>query len=98
MRFEVARELGLAGAQEGYFGADTCVQCGKYGQILSRRAKQLLQPESSAPPAQQLPKDKPAGRGSGRTAGLATESSLDSVPKIRHNEAAKPKIRRKSKG
>ena len=87
MRFEVARELGLAGAQEGYFGADTCVQCGKYGQILSRRAKQLLQPE---PPGQQLPKDKPAGR--------ARNSSLDSVPKIRHNEAAKPKIRRKSKG
>jgi len=77
MRFEVARELGLDGAQEGYFGLDTCVQCGKYGQILSRRARQLMQDP--------LPLDMPL------------DMPLDSVPKIRHNEADKPKIRRKSK-
>lgn len=42
MRFEVARELGLDAAHEGYFGELSSAQCGKYGQILYSRAKALL--------------------------------------------------------
>lgn len=43
MRLEIAQELGLDGAREGYLGDVTCVQCGHYGHLLYTRAKQLLQ-------------------------------------------------------
>lgn len=45
LRDELMRELNFDGLAEGYFGAETTARCGKLGQLLQMRARQLLKNE-----------------------------------------------------
>ena len=68
MRFEVAQELGLDGAREGYLGEATCVQCGKYGHLLYSRAKQLINEASKgSEPGGEVRKAKSSDKRSGKS-------------------------------
>lgn len=81
MRFEVALELGLDGAREGYLGEATCVQCGKYGHLLYSRAKQLLNEASkSDQPGSEVRKDGRRSRASDRPSGQRSSDKRSDSP------------------
>jgi hypothetical protein len=50
MRVEVANELGMSGVQEESFGDTTTAVCGRFGALLYKRARMLLEeaPDNTA--------------------------------------------------